>query len=183
MVLSSGLLNDTHRHFNNRCKWSRPWNPKFVKSTNSIDRVEHDKLRRGNDTWKPKLRSQFPVSSQHLFKSFTKGPVLIETKHILIMCWGCNNTSHSSTNYVPKNTKKIEFFVFFLPSPNPKQGIRLSSSKEDNVLPMMDIACSYGFCPLPMRCKLFFLKDLAPAYTFIFYTMISVKSLNKIADN
>lgn len=29
-----------------------------------------------------------------------------------------------------------------IPSPNPKQGIKLSSSKEDNVLPIIDIACS-----------------------------------------
>jgi hypothetical protein len=29
-----------------------------------------------------------------------------------------------------------------IPSPNPKQGIMLSSSNEDNVFPIIDIACS-----------------------------------------
>jgi hypothetical protein len=29
-----------------------------------------------------------------------------------------------------------------LPSPNPKQGIKLSSSKADKVFPIIDIACS-----------------------------------------
>jgi hypothetical protein len=32
-----------------------------------------------------------------------------------------------------------------LPSPNPKHGIKLSSSNADIVLPIIDIACSYGF--------------------------------------
>jgi len=36
--------------------------------------------------------------------------------------------------------------VLILPSPKPKQGIKLSSSKEDSVFPIIDIACSYGFC-------------------------------------
>ena len=36
------------------------------------------------------------------------------------------------------------------PSPNPKHGIRLSSSKEDRVWPMMEIACSYGLGMFPI---------------------------------
>jgi hypothetical protein len=31
------------------------------------------------------------------------------------------------------------------PSPNPKHGIRLSSSNRERVLPTIEIACSYGF--------------------------------------
>lgn len=49
-----------------------------------------------------------------------------------------------------------------LPSPNPKHGIMLSSSKDDNVCPIIDIACSYGFGSFPMWCKLRRLNDLEP---------------------
>jgi hypothetical protein len=49
-----------------------------------------------------------------------------------------------------------------LPSPNPKQGIKLSSSKAESVLPIIDMACSYGFGVLPISCRQRRLKDILP---------------------
>jgi hypothetical protein len=50
-----------------------------------------------------------------------------------------------------------------LPSPKPKQGIRLSSSKGDRVWPTILIACSYGFGSVPIACKLRLLNETFPA--------------------
>lgn len=49
-----------------------------------------------------------------------------------------------------------------LPSPNPKQGIKLSSSKAESVLPIIDIACSYGFGVFPISCRHRRLKESLP---------------------
>lgn len=49
-----------------------------------------------------------------------------------------------------------------LPSPKPKQGMRLSSSKTDKVLPIIEIACSYGFVIFPILCKQRLPKDNLP---------------------
>lgn len=47
-----------------------------------------------------------------------------------------------------ENSSKVK--KGYSPSPNPKHGIRLSSSKEDKVRPMMEIACSYGLGLFPI---------------------------------
>jgi len=41
-----------------------------------------------------------------------------------------------------------------VPSPNPKQGIKLSSRKGENFFPIMDIAFSHEFGTFLMSCKL-----------------------------
>ncbi len=51
------------------------------------------------------------------------------------------------------------------PSPNPKQGIRLSSSKGERVWPIILSACSYGLVSLPIACKLRLLNETFPANT------------------
>lgn len=51
---------------------------------------------------------------------------------------------------------------FRIPSPNPKHGIKLSSSNAAKVFPIIEIACSYGFKFCPMWCRLRPPKDLLP---------------------
>lgn len=57
-----------------------------------------------------------------------------------------------------KGKKKSEY----LPSPNPKHGIKLSSSKGDSVRPIIEMACSYGFGMPLMACRDFLLKECLP---------------------
>lgn len=51
---------------------------------------------------------------------------------------------------------------YALPSPNPKQGIKLSSSKGANVFPIIEIAFSYGLGVSPIACKLRLLNEILP---------------------
>ena len=51
----------------------------------------------------------------------------------------------------------------YLPSPNPKHGIKLSSSKGDSVRPIIEMACSYGFGVPLMACRDFLPKECLPA--------------------
>lgn len=55
-------------------------------------------------------------------------------------------------------------WISTVPSPNPKQGIKLSSSKAAKVFPIIDMACSYGLRPFPMWCKLRLLNDFEPVW-------------------
>jgi hypothetical protein len=57
---------------------------------------------------------------------------------------------------------KFKIYIFNLPSPKPKQGIKLSSSKGAKALPTIVIACSYGFGTSPILCRLCLLKDFIP---------------------
>jgi hypothetical protein len=50
----------------------------------------------------------------------------------------------------------------YVPSPNPKHGIKLSSSKGDSVRPIIEMACSYGFGVPPMACRDCLLKECLP---------------------
>lgn len=71
-----------------------------------------------------------------------------------------------------------------LPSPKPKQGIKLSSSNGAKVFPTTEIAFSYGLGSFPMACRLRLLNETLPSvkttanqlqrytsynYLFIFY--------------
>lgn len=50
----------------------------------------------------------------------------------------------------------------YLPSPKPKHGIRLSSSKGDKVRPIIEIACSYGLGVSPIAWRDLRLKEYLP---------------------
>lgn len=50
-----------------------------------------------------------------------------------------------------------------LPSPKPKQGIKLSSSKGAKVFPIIEMAFSYGLGVSPMACKLRLLNETLPS--------------------
>lgn len=54
-------------------------------------------------------------------------------------------------------TRKLE-----IPSPKPKQGIKLSSSKGAKVFPIIEMAFSYGLGVLPIACRLRLLKEIFP---------------------
>lgn len=87
------------------------------------------------------------------------------------------NIYHMIICFFPQMSKFCTNFVYnswtsstnlsLLPSPKPKHGMRLSSSKGANVLPMMLMACSYGFGVLPILCRLCPLNERFPEYTQI----------------
>ena len=52
-----------------------------------------------------------------------------------------------------------------IPSPKPKQGIKLSSSKGDKVFPMTEMAFPYGLDVYPMTCRLRLLNETLPSIT------------------
>lgn len=63
-------------------------------------------------------------------------------------------------NYNNKLQVKLQLHS---PSPNPKQGIKLSSSKGDRVRPIMEIACSYGLGVPEIAWRLLLLNENFPA--------------------
>lgn len=110
--------------------------------------------------------NDFPVPRQSFFKPVARPVVRVEAEHILVMCCYWTNglwlSALRSSKYL-RNTGKMHH----LPSPNPKQGIRLSSSKAESVLPMIVIACSYGFNPSPKWCKLLPPNECCPVHSLL----------------
>lgn len=91
------------------------------------------------------------------------------------MRWCCQKKGNTSAKKFKLLIHWIMEGALDLPSPNPKQGIKLSSSKADKVFPTMDIACSYGLRLFPMWCKLRRLYDLEPGLQINFCFIIQFK--------
>jgi hypothetical protein len=65
-----------------------------------------------------------------------------------------------------ENKKIDQMFNFrgvYIPSPKPKQGIKLSSSRGAKVFPMIERAFSYGLGESPMACRLRLLNETLPS--------------------
>jgi hypothetical protein len=63
-----------------------------------------------------------------------------------------------------------------IPSPNPKHGIKLSSSKLDIVSPIIVIAISYGLRQSPIWCKLNPLNEFLPVENSFWSVNCATKS-------
>ena len=59
----------------------------------------------------------------------------------------------------------FNFRGLHVPSPKPKQGIKLSPSKGAKVFPMIEMAFSYGLSASPMPCRLQLLNETLPSIT------------------
>lgn len=89
--------------------------------------------------------------------------ITIKTEHILIVCRSYKS-KHTWINIRENKNTQHSYKVrnSYSPSPNPKHGIILSSSKEDRVRPTMEIACSYGLGVFPIWCRLFRWNEYLP---------------------
>lgn len=120
------------------------------------------------------LRNQFSVSSEHLLESTTRSIVRIKAEDIPIVRCSCNRVRKTNLNGQQVGlssplSKRLSAAAseYYWPSPNPKQGIRLSSSKDESVLPMIDIACSYGFWLSPRWWRHLRWKDRDPVHSLL----------------
>lgn len=96
--------------------------------------------------------------------------IRIKAEHVFIMCCCLKKDKkqniHSQTThpwqYIFISSTQSRDINRYKPSPNPKQGIKLSSSKGDKVRPIIEIACSYGLGVLPIAWRLFLLNEYLP---------------------
>lgn len=74
----------------------------------------------------------------------------------------------ATNNLVRLRNKKVKIEMITsgtdtVPSPKPKQGIKLSSSNGARVFPIIEMAFSYGFGVSPIACRLRLLNDALPS--------------------
>ena len=144
MVLTTTLYNYVNCCFNDwgkRCwtcnakyKWSWTWHQQGHKSHRCNP---PDNFMLGRISWYLESASSKPSQGWWLGKK-------------LNTCWSCVDTAkwkgrHNDlfTKLKPYKTDQIFLMsiIFHPPSPNPKHGMRLSSSKGERVLPIIEMAC------------------------------------------
>lgn len=126
----------------------------------------HGKCAMIDELWtcKFEVRHYSPVTMQGFFKAVTGSVVLKKAEHVLVMGGGCTRRRPAASSTKLGHMDQPRGFSN-VPSPKPKQGIKLSSSKGDKVRPMMEIACSYGFIigEGSSECRLRPLNECLPA--------------------
>jgi hypothetical protein len=150
MILATTLLNNSDGPFNNRGKWCWPCHSKGNKRTISKDqfKTEDDKNKsdsnlqvvdEGPILYIVSILIQIHYKISHLNRNWKP----LDHALMLSMCRIKYNFRYLEDKFKNKKIKyQRKTSIEEIPSPNPKQGIMLSSSNEDNVFPIIDIACS-----------------------------------------
>lgn len=120
--------------------------------------------RKMKPTWESQVWNYFSIAGQNFFKTMARQMITMKAKHFLIMCGRYSRKRKPVITL--ENQKIVQMFNFRrldIPSPKPKQGIKLSSSRGAKVFPMIEMAFSYGLGVSPMACKLRLLNETLPS--------------------